>query len=93
MGSVPPGTFAWTGCFAGVHAGGAFSFDKIRSSGDFSSPGFIAGGQIGCDYQFASAWVVGFEGRAAWSSLNSKTPGSGITRHRFNFSYAIHGQQ
>jgi outer membrane immunogenic protein len=70
--------FTWTGCFAGVHAGGAFSDDKIRSSGDFSSAGFIGGGQIGCDYQFAPAWVVGVEGRAAWSSLSSKTPGTGI---------------
>lgn len=73
-----PVQFAWTGCFAGVHAGGAFSNDKIASSGDFSSAGFIGGGQIGCDYQFASAWVVGVEGRAAWSSLTSKTAGKGI---------------
>ena len=64
-----PVQFPWTGCFAGVHAGGAFSYDKIRTSGDFSSAGFIGGGQIGCDYQLASAWVVGVEGRAAWSSL------------------------
>jgi outer membrane immunogenic protein len=69
--------FSWTGCFAGVHAGGALSYDKIRSSGDFSSAGFIGGGQAGCDYQFASAWVVGVEGRAAWSSLTSNTPGLG----------------
>ncbi|MHC2402725.1 opacity protein-like surface antigen [Bradyrhizobium barranii subsp. barranii] len=69
--------FSWTGCFIGVHAGGDFSYDKIRSSGDFSSTGFIGGGQIGCDYQFASLWVVGVEGRAAWSSLTSKTPGLG----------------
>jgi outer membrane immunogenic protein len=59
-------------------AGGAFSDDKIHSSGDFSSAGFIGGGQIGCDYQFVPAWVVGVEGRAAWSSLSSKTPGTGI---------------
>ena len=71
--------FSWTGCFAGVHAGGDFSYDKIRSSGDFTSTGFIGGGQIGCDYQFASAWVVGVEGRAAWSSLTSKTPGIGTS--------------
>jgi outer membrane immunogenic protein len=76
--AVAPNEFSWTGCFAGVHVGGAFSDDKIRSSGDFSSAGFIGGGQIGCDYQFASAWVVGVEGRAAWSSLNSKTAGRGV---------------
>jgi len=74
---VAPQPFSWTGCFVGVHAGGDFSFDKIRSSGDFSSTGFIGGGQIGCDYQFASNWVVGAEGRAAWSSLTSKTAGLG----------------
>jgi outer membrane immunogenic protein len=75
---APVAPFTWTGCFVGVHAGGAFSDDKIRSSGDFSSTGFIGGGQIGCDYQFASAWVVGVEGRAAWSSLSSRTNGRGI---------------
>jgi outer membrane immunogenic protein len=74
--AAPPIPFSWTGCFAGVHAGGAFSDDKIHSSGDFSSAGFIGGGQVGCDYQFAPAWVVGVEGRAAWASLTSKTPGS-----------------
>jgi outer membrane immunogenic protein len=47
-------------------------------NGDFSSTGFIGGAQIGCDYQFAPAWVVGGEGRAAWSSLSSTTPGRGI---------------
>jgi outer membrane immunogenic protein len=66
-----------TDCFAGVHAGGAFSDDEILSSGDFGSAGFVGGGQAGCDYHFASAWVVGVGGRAAWSSLQSKTPGSG----------------
>ena len=75
---VAPKPFSWTGCFAGVNAGGAFSDDKIRSLGDFSSAGFVGGGQIGCDYQFASTWVVGVEGRAAWSSLNSQTPGRGL---------------
>ena len=68
----------WNGCFAGVHTGGAFSDDKIRSSSDFSSIGFLAGGQVGCDYQSASSWVVGVGGRAAWSSLSSNTPGRGI---------------
>jgi outer membrane immunogenic protein len=72
-----PNEFTWTGCFAGVRGGAAISDDKIRSSADFSSTGFIGGGQIGCDYQFALAWVVGVEGRAAWSSLVSKTPGLG----------------
>lgn len=63
----------WTGCYAGVHAGGVVSDDRtinnLGATVDFSSPGFVGGGQIGCNYQFASSWVVGAEGRAAWSSL------------------------
>jgi outer membrane immunogenic protein len=80
-----PVPFSWTGCFVGGHLGGAISYDKIRSSHDFSSAGFVGGGQIGCDYQFAPGWVVGAEGRAAWSSLSSDTagratyPASGMT--------------
>jgi outer membrane immunogenic protein len=77
---APAAFHSWTGCFAGLHAGGAFSDDKILSSGDFTSAGFIGGGQVGCDYQFASVWVVGVEGRAAWSSLNSQTPGTVTNR-------------
>lgn len=73
---VAPVQFSWAGCHIGADIGGVFSDDKIRSSGDFSSSGFIGGGQIGCDYQFASAWVIGVQGRAAWSSLKSSTPGS-----------------
>jgi outer membrane immunogenic protein len=36
------------------------------------------GGQIGCDYQFASGWVLGAEGRAAWTDLK-KTKASAVT--------------
>jgi outer membrane immunogenic protein len=74
---IAPNQFTWAGCFAGVRAGAAISDDKIRSSSDFNSTGFIGGGQIGCDYQFASAVVMGIEGRAAWSNLVSDTPGRG----------------
>jgi outer membrane immunogenic protein len=38
--------------------------------------GVVIGGQIGCDYQFASAWVVGIEGAASGSTMrNSRTVG------------------
>jgi outer membrane immunogenic protein len=69
---------SWTGCYIGVHTGGAFSDDKILSSSDFNSAGFLAGGQLGCDYQFWSGWVAGVGGKAAWSSLSSHTPGTGM---------------
>ena len=38
-----------------------------------SPVGFIGGGQIGCDYQFAPTWVVGIEGAASGSTLKGST--------------------
>jgi outer membrane immunogenic protein len=70
-----PIPFTWTGCHIGAHLGGVISDDRTTSAlgatVGFSSAGFIGGGQIGCDYQFASNWVIGFEGQAAWTSLKN----------------------
>jgi outer membrane immunogenic protein len=77
---APPmvAAFSWTGCYIGAHVGGAFSEDKttamLGTSTTFTSSGVVGGGQIGCDYQFAPAWVVGVEGRAAGTSLKSSHP-------------------
>jgi outer membrane immunogenic protein len=74
----PVAAFSWTGCYIGGHVGGAFSEDRTTSmfgnSTTFSSSGVVGGGQVGCDYQFAPAWVVGVEGRAAGTSLKSGHP-------------------
>jgi outer membrane immunogenic protein len=38
--------------------------------------GIVIGGQIGCDYQFASSWVIGVEGAASGSTMKgSRTVG------------------
>jgi outer membrane immunogenic protein len=71
-----PDPFSWTGCHVGGNVGGAISEDKTTAtvtggSRSFGTTGFAGGGQIGCDYQFASGWVAGVEGRADWSSLKS----------------------
>ena len=77
---APPmvAAFSWTGCYIGGHVGGAFSDDRTTSmlgtSTTFTSSGVVGGGQIGCDYQFAPAWVVGVEGRAAGSGLKNSHP-------------------
>ena len=72
---VAAAQFTWTGCFAGGQIGGAVNDDKstnnLGNSITYQAAGLIAGGQIGCDYQFAPNWVIGGEGRAAWTSLNS----------------------
>jgi outer membrane immunogenic protein len=75
-----PVPFSWTGCHVGGHLGGVVSEDKttgiLGNSNSFSSAGFIGGGQIGCDYQFAPGWVAGVEGRAAWTGLKNTHPGT-----------------
>jgi outer membrane immunogenic protein len=41
-----------------------------------SPSGVVIGGQIGCDYQFASSWVVGIEGAASGAAMKgSRTVG------------------
>jgi outer membrane immunogenic protein len=71
---VAPVPFSWTGCYLGVHAGGVVGDNEVvgstlgRSS-SYSAAGGVAGGQIGCDYQFATGWVVGGEGRGAATNL------------------------
>jgi len=38
-----------------------------------SPSGVLIGGQIGCDYQFASSWVVGIEGAVSGSTMSGST--------------------
>jgi outer membrane immunogenic protein len=64
---IPPAPppYVWTGCYIGGNVGGAFAHIDVTNvasgaSGSKSSEtSFAGGGQIGCDYQFAGAWVVG----------------------------------
>jgi outer membrane immunogenic protein len=78
-----PVPFSWTGCYIGGHIGGVVSEDRttnvLGNSTSFSSTGFVGGGQIGCDYQFAPRWIIGVEGQAAWTSL--KDTHTGVVRN------------
>jgi outer membrane immunogenic protein len=71
---VPPPVYNWTGFYVGVNAGGSIGRDPTTitqsglgpgsfiSSNTMSPAGFIGGGQLGYNYQFAPNWVVGVEG-------------------------------
>jgi outer membrane immunogenic protein len=74
--------YNWTGCYIGGHAGGGWGEARNRvvsstpsaaapvdldPTGTFHANGPVIGGQVGCNYQFASNWVVGFEGDGAWA--------------------------
>jgi outer membrane immunogenic protein len=75
---APPPVSTWTGCYIGGNVGGARVETSVSILGvdDFSrsKSGLAAGGQIGCDYQFASNWVVGIQGLADWTNLDATRP-------------------
>lgn len=58
---APAAVYSWTGCYIGGQVGGGF-LNTLAS-------GAVAGGQVGCDYQFAAGWVAGAEAAGAWTGL------------------------
>lgn len=72
--AVPP-TMSWTGFYAGIHAGGAWSdveWSNVTFTGerfDNSESGFIGGGQIGYNQQFGNI-VLGVEATISGTDLS-----------------------
>ena len=78
--SVP---ITWSGCYLGGNIGagwdrfnaGEVGFAGVATPfvdyGPNTGSSFIGGGQIGCDYQFASNWVIGIQGKAEFGNINS----------------------
>jgi outer membrane immunogenic protein len=77
--------YSWTGCYVGVHAGwgwGKHNTTQVSSfssasgnfvqSGKHDSSGALFGGQVGCNYQFSSNWVVGIQGDVAGTDINGR---------------------
>jgi outer membrane immunogenic protein len=83
----------WTGFYIGVHGGAAWQstpnwtfFDPngalvaLPINGGNSALGGVGGFQIGYNWQFAPAWVVGVEGDISWASLSDhRTAGPLLT--------------
>jgi outer membrane immunogenic protein len=42
------------------------------ASGAIDTSGGLIGGQVGCNYQYASRWVFGVQGDAAWTDLTGR---------------------
>jgi outer membrane immunogenic protein len=80
---APP--FTWTSCYGGGHAGGGWGQKDLTDTAGVLSPitgfssanldiaGYMVGGQIGCDYQFAPNWVLGIEGTVSGGDIGGKT--------------------
>jgi outer membrane immunogenic protein len=83
--SPVPQSFTWTSCYGGLHAGGGMGQKDMTdtagvlfpitgfSSASLDIAGYMVGGQIGCNYQFASNWVLGIEGAASGGDIGGKT--------------------
>jgi outer membrane immunogenic protein len=73
--------FGWTGCYIGAHVGAGWGTKQWEDTGDdisdntsYTTNGALGGGQIGCDYQLSSPFVVGVEGSFSGSGIK----GSGV---------------
>jgi outer membrane immunogenic protein len=79
----PKPAFSWTGCYVGGHIGfgvgnkefsdqpGGNSLAGVVGDGAGTGiAGFLGGGQIGCNYQFANNWVFGIEGAGSGANIN-----------------------
>jgi outer membrane immunogenic protein len=88
---VPAST--WTGCYIGGNNGWAqvnHSYDGLKGvaqplpEGGHTTDGYVLGGQIGCDYQFASKWVIGNQGMSDWANSSGVHPSTAFPTHLFN---------
>jgi outer membrane immunogenic protein len=70
----PAPVYTWTGCYIGANLGWAQAETRFRfegfDDGRHTASGVVGGGQVGCDYQFASNWVFGIQGIIDGGSLN-----------------------
>ncbi len=80
---LAPRVFSWTGCYAGAHLGAGWGRTSISEPlGYIANPGVpidvntgagvLGGAQVGCDYQFASNWVIGAAGDFSWASIDGQ---------------------
>jgi outer membrane immunogenic protein len=67
--------FSWDGVYVGAHVGygwGDFTFNESNGFGSSKThpSGWLGGGQIGYNYQFAPNWVLGGEIDFSWADIH-----------------------
>jgi outer membrane immunogenic protein len=75
----PAPVYLWSGCYIGGNVGWARAETKVElfnntlGAGEAkrSADGVAGGGQIGCDYQFSTNWVVGIQGMFDGTSIDA----------------------
>jgi outer membrane immunogenic protein len=90
---APAPPFSWTGCYIGGNVGYGWGRKSIENAPDgfmiaYDEPGaslpvdtegFLGGGQVGCNYQFAPTWVVGIEGDISAADITGSATDSVTT--------------
>jgi outer membrane immunogenic protein len=83
--SAPPrpeavAPYSWAGCYAGINAGGGYHSSSLLDldglAGNGGGIGAVSGGQAGCNYRI-DRFIVGAEGEAYWSYLDTQISESG----------------
>jgi outer membrane immunogenic protein len=75
---APVAVTPWTGCYIGGNVGWGRAKNKFSRPSDgandgfHTADGFVGGGQVGCDYQFAGNWVIGAQGMFDWTDLKGE---------------------
>ena len=81
--------YSWTGCYIGGHVGYAWGKKRVDpvdlvlvppgpADFDHNVDGFIAGGQIGCNFWQRDRWVLGIEGQASWADIDGSVGPIGV---------------
>jgi outer membrane immunogenic protein len=89
---VVPVTYNWTGCYLGGNLGAGWQRNTVTDvdpsnaglfadAGRDTGSGVVGGGQLGCDYQFASNWVIGIQGMLDGADIHGS--------HIAPFAYAL----
>lgn len=80
-----PSFYDWTGVYGGLHAGYAWgdysaSAPALPRTYSFDGDGFLAGGQIGANWQI-DQFVFGIEGDLSWADMDGSTviPATALT--------------
>jgi opacity protein-like surface antigen len=88
---APPAApiFTWSGCYVGGQGGGGWGQKDLTAgvgllsattgftAANLDVTGYMLGGQVGCNYQFAAGWIGGIEGAAAGGRIGG---GNGVAQ-------------
>ena len=89
---APPAAVAnWSACYVGINGGYAsapkdwtFIDGTFVPVGSHTAKGWAAGGQIGCDWQVNSIWVLGARVMYDWADLTGSNIETAFTGHTVN---------